>query len=150
MIGQAEQAGASHYTPPLRRVMAGEVNACLPMRDTVMPPLWRLGRQGRPLVVLLGDDDYAPAGPDTWACAAKVREWAALAIVHGTGAQPQHYEAAVAMAMQARRLLFIETTSVAAQIWAGFLKKRCPALPFMGLLPPDGAHPVMPSKGQVH
>lgn len=150
MIVQAEQAGAGFYAPLLRRVMRGEVNACLPMRDTSMPPLYRLGRKGRPVVVILGDDDYATTGPDGWACAAKVREWAARAIVHGTGGQPWHYDAAADMAMQVRRLLLIETSSAGAQQWAAFLHERTPALPFVGLLPPDGAHPVMPMKGEVH
>ena len=88
LIGQAELAGAGHYTPLLQAVMRAELNVCVPMRDTRMPPLWRLGKSGRPLVVLLGGDDYRPDGPDTWACAGKVREWASYAIVHGTGGQP--------------------------------------------------------------
>ena len=150
MIRRGEQAGAGFYTPMLQRVMRAELNVCWPQRDTVMPPLYRLGKQGRPLVLLLGDDDYRPAGPSTWACAAKAREWAAACIVHGTGAQPWHYEMGAVTAMQVRRLLFIETTSEAAQDWAAFLKQRTPMLPLMGLLPPDGAHPIMPSKGQVH
>ena len=61
LIGQAELAGAGHYTPLLQAVMRAELNVCVPMRDTRMPPL-----------------------------------------------------------------------------------------PFMGLLPPDGTHPVMPGKGEVH
>ena len=143
-------AGAGHYTPLLQAVMRAELNVCVPMRDTRMPPLWRLGKSGRPLVVLLGGDDYRPDGPDTWACASKVREWASYAIVHGTGGQPWHYQAAADAAMDVGRLLLIETTSAAAQLWAGFLRERTPPLPFMGLLPPDGTHPVMPGKGAVH
>ena len=150
MIERAEIAGANYYTPLLRRVMQGEMNACAPMRDTMMPPLYRLGKTGRPVVVIIGDDDYRPAGPDTWTCAPKLREWAAFAIVHGTGGQPHHYEMAAEMAMQVRRLLLVETTSDAAQDWAAFLQERSPALPFMGILPPQGAHPVMPARGGLH
>ena len=150
VIGQAELSGAGFYVPLLRRVMQGEVNACWPMRDTLMPPLYRLGKSGRPLIVVVGDDDYRPAGPDTWACASKLRAWAAFAIVHGTGGKPEHYALAVEMAVQVRRLVLIETTSAAAQDWAGFLREHSPALSFMGVLPPDGVHPVMPDKGQVH
>ena len=150
MIGQAELGGAGHYTPLLQRVMAGEMNACFPMRDTAMPPLYRLGKQGRPIVVIVGDDDYATTGPDGWACADKLRAWASFAIVHGTGAQRQHYEMAAVMATDVRRLLFIETSSAGAQQWAGFLRERTPELRFMGLLPSDGPHPVMPAKGDLH
>ena len=150
MIGQAELAGAGYYTPLLRRVMAGELNICVPMRDTTVPPLYRLGKKGRPVVTLVGDDDYRPAGPDTWACAAKLRAWAAFAIIHGTGGKPEHYAMAGAAAMDVRRLLFIETTSAAAQEWAAFLYERSPKLPFMGVLPPDGVHPVMPAREGLH
>ena len=150
MIGQAELAGASHYTPLLQRVMRAELNVCFPVRDTVMPPLYRLGKQGRPVILLLGDDDYQEAGPDTWACAAKAREWASFAVVHGTGAQRLHYEMAAELAMQVGRLLFVETTSAAAQQWAAFLHERTPPLTFIGLLPPAETHPVMPAKGDLH
>jgi len=151
MIVQAEQAGAGFYVPLLRRVMQAELNVCFPMRDTTMPPLYRLGKKGRPVVCILGDDDYQAAGPGTWACADKVRAWAAGAVVHGTGGQPWHYDAAADTAMHVRRLLFIETSSDGAQQWAAFLHERTPALPFMGLLPPvPGVHPVMPAKGEVH
>lgn len=150
MIMQAEQAGAGFITPLLQRVMRGELNACLPMRDTVMPPLYRLGKAGRPVILILGDDDYQCPGPATWACAAKARQWAAAAVIHGTGGRPQHYEMAAVTALQVRRLLLIETTSTAAQDWAAFLAERTPALPFMGFLPPSGAHPVMPDKGGLH
>ena len=150
VIARAELAGAGFYIPLLRRVMQGEMNLCWPQRDTAMPPLYRLGKSGRPLVVIVGDDDYQPAGPDTWACAAKLRAWAAFAIIHGTGGRPEHYEMAANAAVEVRRLLLIETTSAAAQTWAGFLFERTPKLSVLGILPPDGAHPVMPSKGGLH
>ena len=150
MIAQAETAGAGHLAGLLRPVMAGVLNVIVPMRDTVQPPFFRMSKGGRPVLVLVSDDDYRPAGPGTWACAAKLRAWAAFAIVHGTGAQGWHYAMAATAAQDVRRLLLIETTSAAAQCWAGFLWERTPTLPFMGILPPDGAHPVMPAKGDVH
>ncbi len=150
VIGQAELAGAGFYVPLLRRVMRGELNVCWPQRDTVQPLFYRLSKSGRPLVVVVGDDDYKPAGPGTWACAAKLRAWAAFAIVHGTGGKPEHYQMAANAAVEVRRLLLIETTSVAAQEWAAFLFERNPKLPFMGVLPPDGAHPVMPPRSGLH
>lgn len=150
MIAEAEVAGCGHLAGILGPTMRGEMNTVAPMRDTVMPPLYRLGKQGRPIVVLVGDDDYRPAGPRTWACAAKLRTWAAFAIVHGTGAQRAHYDMAAEMAKRVRRLLLIETTSEAAQEWAAFLRERTPELPFMGILPPDGVHPVTPDRGGLH
>lgn len=150
VIGQAELTGAGFYVPLLRRAMQGEVNVCWPQRDTVQPPFYRLSKSGRPLITVVGDDDYKLAGPGAWTCADKLRAWASFAIVHGTGGRPEHYSMAAEMAVQVRRLLLIETTSAAAQVWAAFLHERSPKLPFMGVLPPDGVHPVMPSKGEVH
>jgi len=134
----------------LRPASRGKLNLIVPMRDTVQPPFYRVGKRGRPIVVVVSDDDYQTTGPDGWACAAKLRTWAAFAVVHGTGAQREHYALAAHLTVQTRRLLFIETSSAGAQQWAGFLRERTPALRFMGLLPPDGMHPVMPDKGDVH
>ncbi len=150
VIGHAEMAGAGFYIPLLRRVMQGEISVCWPQRATVQPPFYRLSKLGRPLVVIVGDDDYATTGPGGWACADKLRTWATFAVVHGAGGKPEHYEMAAEMAVQVRRLLLIETSSEAAQDWAAYLFERSPKLPFMGVLPPDGPHPVMPDKGQVH
>ena len=99
----------------------------------------------------MGDDDYATTGPDGWACAAKLRTWAAFAVVHGTGAKREHYTMAACMVAKVGRLLLIETSSDGAQQWAAFLHERSPPLTFMGLLPPaPGSHPVMPAKGDLH
>ena len=51
----------------------------------------------RPTVVLIGDDvDGRPARvPRDWPCAPAARQWAATAIVHGTGGLPEHYREAV-------------------------------------------------------
>lgn len=139
--------GNEHMVELLRPVMQGQINLSVPTRETRMPPLHRLGK--RPLCVLLGDDDYQPAGPSTWACAEKLRSWAGFAIVHGAGAKPAHYAMAAQLTLTTGRLLLIETTSEAAQDWAGFLRERRD-LKFMGILPSDGPHPVMPAKGAVH
>ncbi len=149
MIARSHTMGCGYLAHLLRPVMAGNINLIMPLRDTAMPPFYRMQKQGKPVVVLVGDDDYQPAGPDTWACAAKLRSWATFAIVHGTGAQDHHYKAAAALTFVHKRLLMIETTSAAAQLWAGFLKQRAD-LPFMGFLPTDGFHPVMPPREDLH
>lgn len=147
LIEHASAIGMSHIIELLRPVMAGRINMVVPTRETRMPPLHRLRK--RPVAVLIGDDDYQPAGPATWACSAKLRDWARFAIIHGTGAQQEHYAMAALLTLETGRLLFIETSSSGAQDWAGFLRRRAD-LKFMGFLPTDGAHPVMPAKGAVH
>ncbi|MGI4799006.1 MAG: hypothetical protein ACRYG8_34205 [Janthinobacterium lividum] len=149
MIEHSQVMGCGYLAHLLRPVLAGNINLLMPLRDTVMPPLYRMQKAGKPVVALLGDDDYQPAGPDTWACAAKLRNWATFAIVHGTGAQDQHYQAAAALTYVHKRLLMIETTSTAAHLWAGFLKQRAD-LPFMGFLPSEGSYPIMPPREGLH
>ena len=149
LIALVTAEGCGHLAPLLRHVQHGAMNLIVPCRATIMPPLHRMGRKGKPLAVMLPDDDYAPAGPATWACAAKVRSWAAFAIVHGTGAQPWHYAMAADLAMLHGRLLLVETTSDAAHEWAGFLRERAD-LRFVGLLPTVGTHPVLQPVGTVH
>ncbi len=150
LIAISEGLGDGYMTELLRPAARGALNLMVPSRDTVQPPFYRLAKRGRPIVAVVGDDDYLTTGPDGWACADKLRDWAGFAIVHGTGAQRQHYAAAAVMAAEVRRLLFIETSSAGAQLWAGFLSERTPALRFVGVLPPDGAHPVMPARGGLH
>lgn len=86
-IAHGEAVGCPHMAELLRPAMRGELNLVVPMRDTRMPPLHRMERHGRPVVVIVGDDDYASTGPAGWACAAKLRSWARFAIVHGSGAE---------------------------------------------------------------
>lgn len=150
LIVQSEQVGDGYMTELLRPAARGELNLMVLSRGTVQPPFYRMAKKCRPIVALVGDDDYQTTGPDGWACSDKLRTWAAFAIVHGTGAKREHYATAACMAAKVGRLLLIETSSDGAQLWAGFLAERTPPLTFMGLLPPSGAHPVMPSRGEVH
>ena len=150
LIAMSDSMDGGCMTNLLRPASRGELNLMLPSRGTVQPPFYRLGKRGRPIVVVVGDDDYQTTGPEGWACADKLRAWAAFAVIHGTGGQPHHYAMAAVIAADVQRLLFIETSSAGAQLWAGFLAERAPPLTFMGLLPPDGAHPVMPAREGLH
>lgn len=150
LIAQAEAAGFGHVTELLRPAMRGTLNVVAPARHTRMPPLHRIGKLGLPVVALIGDDDYAPAGPAGWACAAKLRTWARYAVVHGAAADARTYAMAAAVATIHRRVLFIETTSDAAPTWATFLRESAPDLPLLGILPGEGAHPIPLNRGALH
>ena len=56
MIAQAERLCFDHLIEMLRPAMQGDLNVIVPTRDMTMPPLHRIGRTGRPLIVLVGDD----------------------------------------------------------------------------------------------
>ena len=151
LIVLSESMGDGYMTELLRPASRGDLNLIVLSRGTVQPPFYRLAKKRRPIVALVGDDDYQTTGADGWACADRLRAWAAFAVVHGTGAQREHYTMAATLAAKVGRLLLIETSSDGAQQWAAFLHERSPALEFMGLLPPvPGSHPIMPNKGEVH
>lgn len=97
----------------------------------------------RPTVVMLGDDDDEPSGPAGWPCARRLLDWADLLIVHGTGGEREHYEAAIEAAQTLKRVLFVETTSGKAPAWVEAAKLSNP-LPALKLHVPlfGGVHPA--------
>ncbi len=113
-----------HHLPLLDAVRAGRIAVVAPERQAAGNCLREAKRIGRPVLLLIGDDDHASTGPSGWRCARKLREWARAAIVHGTGGRREHYEwAATAAAMQ-RRLVMIETDSGHLAEWASPVR-RC-------------------------
>ena len=103
-----------------------------------------LAETTKPLIVVLGDDDYQSTGPTGWAAVPGLLRWAKGALIHGTGADVPSYRAAIGMALLARRFLLIETDSAHAREWGNALLVQ--GIPFLGLLPSEGVHPVKPGK----
>ena len=145
LIGVYQSLGLAHRVPLLRAAMHGRI-AFVAVERGGEPPLRHLKKLRSPAVVLIGDDDYLSTGPDGWPGAVKLRRWARGAMVHGAGGKTEHYALAVGMALERERLLFIETSSVHARGWGEFLLAGSPPVPFVGMLPHDGAHPVMPAR----
>jgi len=111
-------------------------------------PVATMARLTRPTVLILsGDPGWGePAfGPGRWRCARKAREWAAAAIVHGSGGEPEHYRGALVTAEMVGRLVLVETTSGLGDAWGAFLAP----LPRIAYRPSGGGvHPVRP--GVLH
>lgn len=108
-----------------------------------------LKRAPRPVLVLIGDDDYASTGPAGWACTPTLLRWARAAMVHGTGADVATYQLAVQMAVGCRRGLLIETSSPFARVWREALRTARQPVPNVTLVAPNDAHPVMPARGAM-
>lgn len=110
-----------------------------------------LKRQHKPMVVLLGDDDYQSTGPSSWAALPKILRWASRGVIHATGGDTASYDMAATMAVACRRLVLVETDSRHADEWGHALLAARPPVPFIGLVPPAGeAHPVTPSWSEQH
>ena len=132
----------------LRAVRRGEISLAEPPRDRTVP-LKVLERSFRPLIVIIGDDDYASTGPDGWTAVPRVLRWSRGAMVHATGADAPSYQMAIGMALECRRFALIETDTAHARQWgAALIAKR---VPFLGLVPCDGGtHPMAENIRTAH
>lgn len=149
VIAQISQAGFAFKIPLYRAAQAGIISLCEITRDAT-PPLKRLDRTSRPVVILVGDDDYASTGPDGWIAARRLMYWTRAAIVHGSGGTAEDYCAAVAMAIQWDKMLLVETSSEHLMAWAGVVQRapRRIAAVFKRPTAP-GIHPVPLQKGEI-
>lgn len=123
----------------LRAVRRHEINLAEPARDAVVP-LRVLERSLRPLIAIIGDDDYCSTGPAAWPATRRLFRWARGAMIHATGADAASYRLAIGIALHCRRFLMIETDTAHLQEWAEALQTR--KVPCLCLRPTTGAHPV--------
>lgn len=133
---------APHALPLFRAARDGLIEVVMPTRESGWPFLRQADDRRRPVVVLIGDDPIAGAavGPEGWRCARRLPDWAQAAIVHGTGPAPEHYEAAVRIAVGHRRLVMVETDSAHLGAWAALFGT---AVPVLSIRPPDDRqHPA--------
>jgi hypothetical protein len=126
-----------------RAVRDGTINLIEVGREAPAP-LRIMEQSPRPVVLVLGDDDYASTGPTGWAAWQRVSYWARAATVHATGADVASYQMAIGMALLRPRFLLVQTDSAHAHEWAEALHRR--RIPALGLLPLEGIHPVPPPR----
>jgi hypothetical protein len=131
----------------LRAVRIGSINL-VDIDRLAAAPMKALEQSPRPVLVVVGDDDYASTGPSGWASWQRLSYWARVAMVHATGADVPSYHLAIAMAVLHRRMILIETDSAHAHDWGVVLQRR--NIPAIGLLPPNGVHPVVPDRAMAH
>jgi hypothetical protein len=123
----------------LRAVRARAINL-VEIERKAPAPMRLIEQSSRPVMLILGDDDYAATGPAGWAAWQRLSYWARGAMVHATGADATSYQMAIGMALVVQKLLLIETDSAHAHEWGAALHRR--NIPAIGLLPPDGQHPL--------
>jgi len=146
LIAIASGAGFVGRAEPLRAVCRREIALIEPER-TASVTREMFGRLNGPVVALLADDDYVSTGPTGWAALPGLLRWSTAAMIRATGGDVASYRPAIGMAILARRFLLIETDSAHMREWADVLS--APRVPFIGLQPSVGAHPVMPLRGAM-
>ena len=136
---------SAHHIPLLKAACAGQVAVTFLSSRLSRPNIYALGKEKRPSLILVGDDEGRTTGPMGWVATAQMLQWAKGALVHATGGDQQSYTLAVTMAEQLGRLLLVETSSDAAEAWVTELQK---VGVFTVLLLPtgDGVHPVEPER----
>lgn len=141
MINATQQANAPHV-PIFQAAMSGAI-ALVMVSDRKVPlPLKRMERERRPVLVLIGDDDYASTGPAGWHCARKAAAWTRAALIHGAAGHPDHYQAAVANTLMHGRFLMVETAAAHLHAWAALLATK----PALVITPTGGQHPLPPPR----
>ncbi len=149
LIARLHGAGCTTGLPDLLRdgVLTGACGLVgIPARDLAFPAA-KLATLRKPTILLVADDDGAASGPLTWRCAKPAGRWAAAVMVHGAGAEPAHYRAAIKAATLAQRVLLVETDSRHAMAWARFLAHPRTLL----VRTPEGVqHPAPRPPGDLH
>jgi hypothetical protein len=147
LIARASMLNLPGRVELLRAVRDGAINL-IEIERKAEAPMRAMERSTRPVVILIGDDDYRSTGPTGWAAWRRLGYWSNGAMVHATGGDAKSYRLAIGLALMEPRFLLIETDSAHAHDWGAALQKR--RIPCIGLVPPSGAHPVMPARESVN
>jgi hypothetical protein len=111
---------------------------------------WARTTEGQPAVVLIADDDGLQRGAAAWGgYAYRMVRWASFVVLHAAGAEPLHYETAIAAAEAGGRVLVIETGSATAPSWLAVLNKT-PSRKTLLIWPRNGVHPMPEDPGRAH
>ena len=145
-INRARHTGSCAYVPILEAVRAGRVACVFVTRRDGMVSNRTLKTFERPVLVIVGDDDYGSTGPAGWTTKVPLMRWTRAVMVHGAGAEPDHYWAAVAGSEAHGRFVLVETSSEHVPAWMACAAERVA----VAIVPRNGPHPVLPSRGAMH
>ena len=128
------QPGLAGQLPLVRAAQAGHVRWIAHIRGTRVSP--SLLESGEPTIIVIGDDDGAATGPAGWPQADRLLGWSASALLHGAGAEAEHYALAVMMAGLGRHLL-VETASTFLEGWRHCARRA--GVPALAIRPSSGS-----------
>lgn len=148
-----QTAGADHRVPILRGLLRGELAHLELCREGMSGAFKKWAAMIRlPGLLLIGDDDHSPVdGPDAWPIARRAFQWTNFVLLHGGAGDASHYEMAVGLTKQYRRLLIVECSSATLPAWRAAASRWCRGTEGLAMEPPPGTvHPSALSKGEVH
>jgi hypothetical protein len=151
-INEAIVAGAIGTPILLSALYRGEIchQQIVPGGSVSAAKQFLRGAGDKPSVLLIGDDDGANRGPPGWPGAPKAVEWGRWFLLHAAGAEPKHYQLAIAMAQIHRRVVVIECTTSTLPAWIAMTEKARNRVGGMVIYPRGGVHPMMPDRAAVH
>jgi hypothetical protein len=100
----AVQFAAPHMMPVLQAVANRQIALVQVERGGHFPPF--LNGTNKNILAIIGDDDGTPSGPAAFPGARRFARWARCAVLHATGADPEHYREAVRATLGTGRCLF--------------------------------------------
>ena len=138
------QAGYDHAVPLVVAAGEGILDLhCVPPGGRVPLRILDPVRQHRPVLILLGGDGDAPAGPDGFPQAARLLRWSRWTVIHGTGGTRAHYATAAEAARRFGRVLLVECGSSTLDAWLSLRETITPNAPGLILKPlPGHVHPL--------
>lgn len=141
----AEQAGQPGVAELLRQVRRGGLAIVFCSSRTDPLDIADLDQAPCPVVVVVGDDDYASTGPAGWRAASTLAAWARAAVVHAAGATADTYRQAADAARIVGHSVLVETDSAHALEWAAIFHEQ----PVLTVFATDGQHPALRRSGWV-
>jgi len=150
-IVMTQQAGAIGQAHLMRALVAGRIayQSLLPETSVTAFKAFIRATSNKPTVMLIGDDGDLPRGPDGWPQARRAIRWAKAVVVHGAGAEIEHYESAVMATQIVGRVLVIECCSVHLPAWVEMVRTAPHSPSVLVIVPRGGVHPVAASQGAI-
>ena len=148
-VAAAATAGAGHYAELLRAARRGEIALVQPQDRAALMSMSMLKRAPRPVLVVIGDDDYQSTGPAGWASASRLLRWSRWTCIHAAGAEVAQYRAIAAATTLHHRALLVETSSAYAESWAAALRAANPHPHGCIIIPRTGPHPIAPDRSAL-
>jgi hypothetical protein len=141
IITRHEAAGAGFRNELFRPAAAGLLAVVTTMDGTPVPARI-LKRSARPLVVVVGDDHEAAAGPAGWPQAARLLRWAHSAVLHASGGRAEEYALIAATTVACGRMLLVECELRHLSAWSALAARELPRLNLLKIVPHEGEHPI--------